>query len=163
MTDRFKLYLIVFLGAVVCLLLLTRGCGKPEPVIPPPKTDTVTVISVVHDTIKIEITKRIYVERAVPVIVDSVALLDTGFTVIDDGALRIDARLSLGYDLRKNLFQDVALWFPTIEYPHDTVYVNKYIKETIYKAVKTSKWRYVEAGLVGAALGLTVYAVAQGL
>jgi hypothetical protein len=91
--------------------------------------------------------------------------MDTTVTVMDDDAagLHIDARLSAAYDLRRNLFQDVGVWFPRFIIPRDTVFVNHYTQETVYKLVKPSKWGYVKAGIVGAALGLTVYAVAQGL
>jgi hypothetical protein len=163
MDKRFQLYLILFLAAVIVLLLLTRGCVKPEVEYRMSPPDTVTLVKVIRDTVRIEVPKKVYVKDGFPVMRDSTAWLDTSFTVLSAGGVHVDARLSLGYSLKERLFQDVALWFPRFEYPVDTVIVYKQYLDTVIKYKKPSKWRYVEAGLVGAALGLTIYAVAQGL
>jgi len=143
--------LILFLGFQVYNLWV-----KPQkPLI---VTETIFDTLTVHDTVTVSIPRKVYVENAPAVIAPDapdVAYLDTLISISQDD-LRIDTRLSLGFDMKQRLF-GVALDFPLIEYPRDTVYIKTTARVLYLLPTKSKAWTYVGVALCGAAAGIIAY------
>jgi len=119
--------------------------------------DTVTV----HDTVWVSIPKKVYVESAPAIILPDTpdeVWLDTLISA-SEREIRIDTRISLGFNLRERLFHDVALDYPLIEYPCDTVYLTKTVRVPYMTPTKSQNriGSYLTAGAIGFCIGATTY------
>lgn len=152
------------IGAVVVLAVMLL-IGRPKPrTITVVKTHRDTVKVVVRDTVEVVRVDSVYVTEYVPVVTDSgTAVLDTTFTAVDDDTLRVDAHLSVSFDLIDSVFRDLILGFPLISYPRDSVYFKETITDSVFIELGTTTWEYIKIGTMGAAFGLVVYALAQGI
>jgi len=155
------------LGALIALLLCVAlyFATKPEPStpIPPVKPEDLRPDTlIVHVPVDRPVPYKVYVTEYLPVIApDSSATLDTTIQVVATDSLSVKARLSVTYDLRRNAFRNLMLGFPEFRYTQEKVYVDRPFP--VYVPQYPSKWRYVEAGVVGAGAGFILYAVFQGL
>jgi hypothetical protein len=151
---------IILIALGFWLGLLTRWWFDRQKPRPPEAvvSDTVLVTRTITDTVEIAVRDTVIVEKYVPVVVDDVAVMDTTLT-IKQPPLKIVTDLHVEFSLKERLFRNMRLRFPTITYPVDTVYVERQV--TV--AEKPSVWKYVQAGVVGAGVGLTVYAIVRGM
>lgn len=154
----------IFLAIISILLLIILLRGKPTPErIVEQSIDTVQVIFTKTDTVEIVREKKIYIKEYVPIIQDSIAILDTVFTALDDDTLKIEVEMHTEYNLRSNLFQNLSLGFPLIQYAIDTVYVEMQLTKQITVQQKPSLLSKISYGVVGAGLAISIYAIVQGI
>lgn len=147
-------------AAIVALVWLAFFNEETAPVIHREivtQTDTL----VMRDTVRIVVKDSVFIKEYVPVIKDSIAVMDTTIRDIEMEKVTLDAHVAVQFDLRKQVFRDLLLGFPKIAVEVDTIYIKERIEIPIY--VKPSKWKYVQAGVIGAAVGIVTYALIQGI
>jgi hypothetical protein len=149
--------------AAAFFILLHFFVLKPEPKITETiKTDSLIVVETRTCTLRVTIRDTVRIEKIVPMIVDSVAFMDTTLRTIDTTFARVDTRVETKFDLKERLF-GLEISHPLVEFYRDTVFIQK--ETTIEKTIeiKLSAWDYGRVGVLGAAAGLIAYALVQGL
>ena len=142
--DVAEILLIIAVVALVITLLITKETQTPPPIILNKTTDTLYI----QDTVTVKDT--VYIKKFIPVIEDSVAILDTA-GIVNNDTLVID--LTVEYNLRENLFQNVGLNY-LLSIPVDTVIIENKIEKIITVEKSNSPWFYAQLLVIGAACGI---------
>jgi hypothetical protein len=143
---------VTLISLTLILKIIKQIQQKPQ-IVTQVKVDTL----VVRDTITVVIHDTTVITKYKPVIEEGIATLDTTLGLRKD-RISLVIHLHTEFNLKDSTFQNTILGFPSIQYPVDTVYVNKTI--TIEKTItKNNFWKYIEIGVVGTAAGFIIGAI----
>ena len=159
--HNWLLYGLILLAGFLLGKFLFQGGAKPPSTVTPLEPIREYVDRVVTVPVEVKVPQKIYVPVYTPVVMDSVAHLDTTLQTAET-PVAITTELQVDFDLRDSRFKNLMLGHPQITYQRDSVYVYRDIFVPVEKIVrKGSFWKYAEAATFGAAVGIVAFQLAR--